>query len=229
MTTAPDYGKAFALWRAAAESDWNAYTRHAFVEGLKDGSLPKASFHHYLIQDYVFLVHFSRAWALAVVKAETLDEMKTAAGTVNALINMEMQLHIDTCAGLGIDEATLFAATESAANLAYTRYVLDAGQSGDLCDLLAALSPCVLGYGEIGARLGVEAAADTTYRNWIDTYAGAEFQEVCQEVGAMVDAALTRRIGVPFEGSPRWSRLTDRFVTATRLEVAFWQMGLDRT
>ncbi|MEM8553293.1 MAG: thiaminase II [Pseudomonadota bacterium] len=226
--SAPDYGRAFGLWRAAAGDTWTAYTRHAFVEGLRDGSLPEASFHHYLIQDYVFLVHFSRAWALAVVKAETLDEMKTAAGTVNALINLEMQLHIDTCAALGIGEDRLFAATESAANLAYTRYVLDAGHSGDFADLLAALLPCVIGYGEIGARLGAEATADTAYRDWIDTYAGDDYQSVCRDVGAMTDAALARRIGEDFEAAPRWSRLTDRFVTATRLEVAFWQMGLDR-
>ena len=40
-----------------------------FVEQLGDGSLPRKSFLHYLVQDYVFLVHFSRAWALAVVKS----------------------------------------------------------------------------------------------------------------------------------------------------------------
>lgn len=223
-----DYGRAFDLWRGACAPDWAAYTHHEFVEGLKDGSLPEVCFHHYLIQDYVFLVHFSRAWALAMVKSETLDEMKIAAGTVDALINMEMQLHIETCAELGITEATLFEASESTANLAYTRYVLDAGHSGDLADLLAALAPCVLGYGEIGARLGAEAG-DTPYRGWIETYAGDDYQTVCQDVGAMIDGALTRRIGADFATAPRWTRLCERFSVATRLEVGFWQMGLERS
>ena len=26
--TAPDYGRSFALWRAAAAQDWQDYTRH---------------------------------------------------------------------------------------------------------------------------------------------------------------------------------------------------------
>ena len=96
--TLPDYGKTFALWRAGAGQTWLDYTRHAFVEGMRDGSLPRAAFLHYLIQDYVFLVHFSRAWSLAVVKAETINEMKVCAGTVDALVNYEMALHIKTCA-----------------------------------------------------------------------------------------------------------------------------------
>jgi len=192
---------------------------------MRDGTLPEAAFLHYLAQDYVFLVHFSRAWALAVVKAETLDEMKAAAATVNALVNGEMRLHVETCAKAGIPEQALFDTREEAENLAYTRYVLEAGYSGDFLDLMAALAPCVLGYGEIGARLKAEAA-DTPYREWIETYAGDEYQQVCREVGALIDAALARRIGPGFEASPRWERLSERFETATRLEVGFWDMGL---
>ena len=219
------YGTTHSAWRAACP-DWQAFTRHAFVAGLGDGSLPRAAFLGYLVQDYVFLVHFARAWALGVVKAETLDEMKTCAGTVDALVNHEMALHVTTCAAHGIDEATLFTAAEHPSNLAYTRYVLDAGMSGDFLDLMAALAPCVMGYGEIGTRLGREESAPT-YRAWIETYAGDEYQDVCRTVGTMIDAAVRRRLGETPETSPRWAKLQDRFDTATRLEVGFWQMGLD--
>ncbi|MCT4557619.1 MAG: thiaminase II [Pelagimonas sp.] len=220
-----DYGRAFALMRDRSADAWREYTRHAFVEGLKDGSLPREAFLHYLRQDYVFLVHFSRAWALAVVKAETHAEMLTAVGTVNALVAEEMQLHIRTCEAEGISEAELFATAERSENLAYTRYVLEAGYSGDLLDLLVALAPCVMGYGEIGARLATEATSDT-YADWINTYAGDEYQGTCAAVGEMLDAAVIRRLGADFDTSPRWSRLCDRFRTATELEVSFWQMGL---
>jgi thiaminase/transcriptional activator TenA len=222
--TPPDYGRAFALWREAAEADWRAYTRHAFVEGLRDGSLPPTAFLHYLAQDYVFLVHFARAWGLAVAKAETLDEMRAAAGTVDALVNHEMRLHVETCAAEGLDEAALLATGERPENLAYTRYALEAGYSGDFLDLMAALAPCVLGYGEIGARLAADGAAP--YRGWIETYGGAEYQGVCRDVGRLIDAAVERRLGDGFAASPRWPRLAERFRTATRLEVGFWDMGL---
>ncbi len=162
------YGATFPLWRAAAGDAWRDYTRHAFVEGLRDGTLPREDFLRYLVQDYLFLIHFSRAWALAVTKAETLEEMRACADTVHALLGEEMRLHVTTCAAEGIPEAELFAARETPQNLAYTRYVLDAGHSGDFLDLMAALAPCVLGYGEIGMRLAAEAGR-TPYADWIAT------------------------------------------------------------
>ncbi len=223
----PDYGKTFALWREGAAGHWRDYTRHAFVEGLQDGSLPRAAFLRYLIQDYVFLVHFSRAWSLALVKSETLEEMRVCAGTVNALVNYEMSLHVETCAAEGIDEATLFGAAEAVENLAYTRYVIDAGMQGDFLDMMAALTPCVMGYGEIGLLLADSKAEDTPYTEWIATYADPEFQEVCATAGAMIDNAVARRVG-DLSTSPRALVLQNRFTTATKLEVGFWQMGLNR-
>lgn len=220
-----DYGKAFALMRDAAQGPWRDYTRHAFVEGLKDGTLPRAAFLHYLRQDYVFLIHFSRAWALAVVKSETHAEMLAASRTVNGLISEEMQLHIGICEAEGISQDELFATPERPENLAYTRYVLEAGYSGDLLDLLAALAPCVMGYGEIGTRLAAEATSDT-YRDWIKAYSSSEYQEACQAVGELLDSALIRRLGADFRTTPRWDRLCQTFRTATELEVNFWQMGL---
>lgn len=218
------YGRVFKIWRGATPA-WTDYTQHAFVRGLRDGTLPPAAFLHYLKQDYVFLIHFSRAWALAVTKAETVAEMRLAAGTVNGLINDEIALHIKICADAGVDEATLFATEERAENLAYTRYVLDAGHSGDLLDLLAALAPCVMGYGEIGRALA-ESKTSETYADWINTYAGDEYQQVCRNVGALIDDAVESRLGDDPQSSPRWPTLQKRFAMATRLEVGFWDMGL---
>lgn len=218
------YGRAFDLWRKAAP-DWDAYTRHDFVRGMADGSLPRAAYLAYLVQDYLFLIHFSRAWALAVVKAGDLDEMRACSATVHTLLDHEMSLHVQTCAAAGIDIATIGKTPEALGNLAYTRYVLDAGFSGDFLDLLAALMPCVLGYGEIGRRLAGEAAPDTPYRDWIETYAGAEYQDACHRAGALLDSAIRKRLGDSPETSPRWRALSDRFATATRLEAGFWDLG----
>lgn len=219
------YGAVFTALRDQAGADWAAYTHHAFVQGLGDGSLPRAAFLHYLRQDYVYLIHFSRAWALAVTKGETLEEMRLAAGLVNGLINDEMSLHERICAEAGIPRAALLDTQERTANLAYTRYVLDAGHSGDLLDLLAALAPCVMGYGEIGARLAIEQSSDT-YADWIATYAGAEYQQLCRDVGALMDAASARRLGDAPWDTPRWGMLCARFNMATKLEAGFWEMGL---
>ena len=219
------YGRTFSAWRDEAGEAWRAYTHHPFVEGMRDGTLPRAAYLRYLVQDYVFLIHFSRAWALAVTKAATVEEMRFAARILDGLLNEEIALHVATCAAEGIDEATLFAAPEAVQNLAYTRYVLDAGHSGDFLDLLATLAPCVMGYGEIGQRLAAAPAAPA-YAGWAAVYAAPEYQEHCHAAGALLDGAVLRRLGPAPEASPRWGSLSARFATAVRLEAGFWDIGL---
>ena len=52
-----------------------------------------------------------------------------------------------------IQRIDMEAAPEDLACMAYTRFVLERGMSGDLLDLHIALAPCIVGYAEIGARL----------------------------------------------------------------------------
>lgn len=214
----------FARLRARCREDWRAYVGHPFVAGMADGSLPEASFRHYLVQDYLFLIHFARAYALAVVKSDNLADMRAAAATVSGLLDVEMKLHVGFCTDWGISEAEMEAAPEAGATMAYTRYVLERGLQGDILDLQAALAPCVIGYGEIGARLAADPATrreGNRYTAWIEMYAGAEYQEVAAAAIAQLDRLAERRLTPAREDD-----LARTFAQATRLEAAFWQMGL---
>ncbi len=223
-------GQVFSALKATCPDDWDAYVRHDFVRRLGDGSLPEACFRHYLGQDYIFLIHFARAYALAAFKSDALEDMRQAAATLDALINTEMGLHVTYCAGWGLSEPEMAALPEAEANLAYTRFVLDSGLAGDLLDLLAALSPCVMGYAEIGAWLAADPASDLSdknpYRDWIEMYAGAAYREVARGAARQLDRIAAGRLGADVEASPRWPGLCRTFGTATRLEIGFWDMGL---
>ena len=219
---APDtlYGRL----KTAAEAPWNAYTEHAFVHALADASLPEACFRHYLTQDYLFLIHFARAYGLAVFKAETLADVRHAAAGLSAMVDQEMGLHVAYCRRWRLEEAEMAAAAEADATIAYTRFVLERGLAGDLLDLYVALAPCIVGYAEIGRRL---KQAPTTrrdgnpYGDWIDMYASPEYQEVAAAHVAQMDRLMERR-----GGPGRMPSLEVIFRQATRLEAAFWQMGL---
>ena len=210
---------------AAAGPAWPAYTRHEFVLRLSAGDLPQACFRHYLLQDYLFLVHFARAWGLAVYKSQTLGEMRRAQRLLAATLDVEIGLHIAYCRGWDLDERALKAAPESPQTIAYTRFVLDRGMAGDRLDLEAALAPCILGYAEIARERLTDPRtrlAGNSYREWLDMYAGAEYQQLAQEAAAALDDAFARRGG---EG--RFAALAADFTMAAQLEAGFWQMGLD--
>ncbi len=144
LPDAPQYGRCFTAWRDASAGTWHDCTTYVLVEGLREGTLSRAAFLTCLMQDYPFLLHFSRDWGLWVVKAATLDEMRACLATVHPLVDGEMALHLDVCASERIDAAAREAAEESPENLAYTHFVLEAGYSGDFLTLLAVLAPCVV-------------------------------------------------------------------------------------
>ncbi|ADZ70782.1 thiaminase II [Polymorphum gilvum] len=216
----------FSRLKQAAGPDWTGYVEHEFVRCLGDGSLPEAAFRRYLVQDYLFLVQFARAYALALYKSPTLVDMHNALDGVKAILDVEMDLHVGLCAGWGLSRADLDAAREERATTAYTRFVLDAGMQGDLLDLQVALAPCIMGYAEIGARLASSAPmarhADHPYGRWIGEYAGTAYQEVAAAFAGWMD-----RVAAIYANDPRLPRLEALFRQASLLEADFWQMGLE--
>ena len=220
----------FERLRKHCSDDWLAYTHHPFIKQLADGSLPTKYFQHYLVQLYLFSKHYSRAYALAVVKSEHLDDLREAAAHVDLQLNYEMALHVDYCEQWGISEEQLDDWPEDDACKLYTRYVLDQGMTGDLLDLLVALTPCSLGYAEIGARLFNDPKtklAGNPYREWIELHGGQEFQEGAEAMIRYVDRVAERR-GVNYSTttSQRWHSLVTNFRTATQMEMRFWDMGM---
>ncbi|HLY45668.1 MAG TPA: TenA family protein [Stellaceae bacterium] len=218
-------GELFQRLVAAAGATWQAYTRHEFVLRLARGDLPEAAFRRYLVQDYLFLLHFARAWGLAVYKSESLAEMRRAQALVAATLDVEIGLHIEYCRGWGLSEAAMAAAPEALETVAYTRFVLDRGLAGDRLDLEVALAPCIVGYAEIARERLADPAtrhAGNPYREWLLMYAGDEYQGLAQGGAAALDELFARRGG---EG--RVPALAASFTAATRLEASFWQMGLD--
>src|SRR5260370_21850416 len=110
--------------RAGAGAIWPAYTRHDFVLRLSRGDLPEAAFRRYLVQDYLFLLHFARAWGLAIYKSETLAEMRRAQALVAATLETEIGLHVESCRGWGLSEAAMAEEPEALEPIAHTRFVI---------------------------------------------------------------------------------------------------------
>jgi thiaminase/transcriptional activator TenA len=213
----------FEQLKAATPAEWNAYTEHPFTNGMADGSLPETAFRHYLVQDYLFLVEFARAYALSVYKSPTLADMREGAAGLSAILDVEMDLHVKLCAGWGLSPGDLEQAPPAAEMLAYTRYVLDAGMRGDLLALKVALAPCVIGYAEIATRLIAQPGsqvATNPYRGWIAEYAGAQYREVATKARTHLD-----RLAGLYATPAREAELTAIFREATRLEADFWEMG----
>ena len=214
----------FDRLKTAAAADWASYVDHAFVRQLGDGTLPQAAFRTYLVQDYLFLIQFARAYALATYKCRALADMRAAQAGLAAVLG-EMELHVRLCGRWGLSPQDIEAAPEHQATVAYTRFVLDCGAAGDLLDLHVALAPCVIGYAEIGRNLASANAAglgEHPYGEWIGEYAGDVYQDVAARARRHLDELAARAMT-----EQRFVELAALFGKASRLEADFWQMGLD--
>lgn len=209
----------FERLREGAGSLWHDYVGHPFVRGLADGTLPAPAFRHYLVQDYLFLVHFVRAHALAGYKSTQLDDLEDAAAGMSALL-AEMKLHVAYCAEWGIDPAAMAATTEAVETIGYTRYVFERGTAGDLLDLHVVLAPCIMGYAEIGMVARPGARAGNPYAAWIEAYAGEDYQGAARNAAGALERTAGRS-----GAAARMAALQAEFDMAVRLETAFWDMG----
>ncbi|KAI0402945.1 Phosphomethylpyrimidine kinase-domain-containing protein [Xylaria palmicola] len=204
IRTAPGYGKGhgplnhfhstymlpfapgrFVEWllaRSDVAAVWHRFVHHPFVLALGNGELPLDSFKNYLVQDYLYLIHFARANALASYKAKNIQDIAAGAKIVQH-IHTEMKLHLDYCKTFGIEKGDIEATEEHQACTAYTRYVLDIGQSEDWIGLQIALAPCLLGYGAIAKQLHADPRTKTegnTYWPWILNYVADDYVQAVQ-------------------------------------------------
>ena len=221
------YGNVFFLLKKRFIYEWNLYTKHSFVKKLSNNQLVEKKFLNYLIQDYLFLIQFSKAWSLAIIKSDNLKEMKLCTDTVNGLINFEMDLHTKLCKKYGISKKELNNAEEKNKNIAYSRFVLESGYSGDFLDLITALIPCVIGYAEIGNNIKNYEPSNEMYRKWIQTYSSEEYQTLSKNVGQLFDNAVLTRLGKKFNKTYKWKKIQNKFKTAILLEIDFWEMALE--
>ena len=217
------YGTLFARLRGDCATEWQAYTQHEFLRGLAAGTLPTQLFRTYLVQDYLYLIQYARAYALAVYKDPDVAGMRATARLLAGLLDTELALHIGYCASWGLSEADLAKQPESLELLAYTRFMLDCGQRGDILDLLVSLSACLVGYAEIGLRLLADPETrrqDNPYLPWIEVYGGGHYLDLVNQGTRRLDA-----LALSHGAEARYPLLLQDFRTTVRLEAAFWTPG----
>lgn len=230
----------YLLDREDVKPIWKKYTHHPFANQMGDGTLPMDAFKEYLVQDYLYLTHFARTNALAAYKSTNMDAI-TASAQIVLHIEREMALHLDYCKEFGLSKEDIVKHKESLACVAYSRYVLDIGQSQDWLALQMSLAPCLLGYGAAAERLHAQYADKhdgNKYWKWIENYVADDYQEAVR-VGSGELVTLSRfttdhvsaliETNAMKQSPSRIDELAQIFIRATEMEVQFWNFGAHST
>ena len=121
---------------------------------------------------------------------------------------------------LKFQKKKLLLTKEKLENKNYTDFVLNVGKKKGLIELFVALSPCIIGYGEIGYNLSMTKNwRKSKYASWIKMYASNEYQKIAEHNIKYLD--LLHKNYKSKEMS-----LNNIFKKATNLESNFWQMSM---
>ena len=80
---------------------WDEYLKHPFVKGIGEGTLDKEKFKNYLIQDYLYLKDYAKVFAMGLVKARTMKEMKFYHESIKGILEDETAVHVNYLKDLG--------------------------------------------------------------------------------------------------------------------------------
>ena len=210
----------FARLQEAAAPIRERILAHPFVRGLGDGTLPGDQYQYYLKQDYVFLIEYCRVLALASSRAADFAVAARLSDLLNQTLNVEMDLHRETCWVCGISPEALEDARPAPTTLAYTNHLRLIAETSDLTAIIAAILPCAHGYWEIATALrGRGLPRVPAYENWIKAYTAEEYAAAAHWLGGLLN-----RLG---EETPAGVEavLRDIFLTSTRYEYLFFDMA----
>jgi thiaminase/transcriptional activator TenA len=209
------------LW-TSIQPIYGAILRHPFVEGLTDGSLPAPSFRFYAVQDALYLRDFARALSLCGARAPRDEWIIMFNEHAAGALKVERALHESFFKEFGLTAEDVAATPLAPTNLAYTSYLLAVAYGAPFHEALAAVLPCYWIYWEVGKALEERGSADALYARWIGTYASAEFGDVVQ---AVLDCTnhLAQGLGTAERGA-----MKRHFITTSRYEWMFWDMGVRR-
>ncbi|HET9488124.1 MAG TPA: thiaminase II [Methylomirabilota bacterium] len=209
------------LW-PAIDGIYAAILGHPFIRGLTDGTLPRESFRFYAVQDALYLREFARALSLAAARAPEDDWIIMFNEHAAGALKVERALHESFFQDFGLTPAQVAATPLAPTNLAYTSYLLAVAHGAPYHEAVAALLPCYWIYWEVGKHLEQTGSRDPLYARWIATYASEDFGGV---VRAVLEA--TDRIAAGLGGAERQA-MARHFVTTSRYEWMFWEMGYRR-
>ena len=153
-----------------------------FVQGIKNGDLPKTKFQEYLAQDYFFLESFARAYGLAVSKSRNKKNIKVLSVLLSG-VSEELILHETYAKEWDIDLTTNLIGP---ATKKYTDFLEEVSLNLSLIEIMSAMTPCMRLYSWLGKKL-LNMISDNPYKEWILTYSDESFDNLAKSLENLID------------------------------------------
>ena len=184
-----------------------------FVQGIKNGNLPKNNFQSYIAQDYFFLESFARAYGLAISKCSDINSIRILSELLLG-VSEELILHEKYAQEweICITNNKIEKDTKS-----YTDFLRKISLESSCIEILVAMTPCMRLYAWIGKNLS-SSISDNLYKNWILTYSDDNFEKLAKSLEEIIDN---------YKDSYDFDKLNYLYQNAMKLELKFFESYSD--
>ena len=206
----------------ATEAIWEQYHSHPFVMGIADGTLPIEKFKYYIIQDYLYLLDYTKVFAVGIAKAKSPEMIKVFAHYIKQITEGEMDIHRGYMPQLGITEKDIAETPAALDNISYTSYMLRIAYEECEAEILAAILACAYSYEVISNKIVErfpQSVKHPVYGEWIKGYSSVEYSKENVELFYYLDKYIEHYT------EPQLQHLVDIFINCSRYEAAFWDFS----
>ncbi|MGE4213547.1 MAG: thiaminase II [Anaerotignaceae bacterium] len=209
---------------AAVKEIWDSYNQHPFVKGIAYGTLDMDKFQFYMVQDYLYLMQYSKVFALGIVKAETERDMRMFADLVHSTLNSETATHRAYLKRLGITAEDVENAKPSLATQSYTNYMLSVSFTGGIAEVATTVLACAWSYKMIGDFMESVAGAKEHefYGEWVKSYTSKQYRDDNDVIIDLVDRLAENYTQEQIQS------LENIIVDCSRYEYMFWDMAWNK-
>ena len=185
---------------------------HPFNLELAEGTLAEEKFRFYLSQDVVYIGEYSRTLAAIAAKAPDHDQLMEFIAFAKEGLEIERVLHEEYMQLFRVGKAEDIALSTEA----YSNFLLATAAYKSFPEAVSALLPCFWLYNEVAVHIHQKARQENKYQKWIDTYAGAEFDQTTQRL-----KEITRKLADDNTHITR-EKMKEQFLRSAKYEWFFW-------
>lgn len=162
------------IWEKCAEEDF-------FVE-MGNNTLSEERFKNYLIQDSLYLKEYLKAHEIAILKSETLDQVRAFSSILSYVNECENQTRLKYLQDFNLSVADIEKYTQQSAGEKYANYLIQMAMKEEIPEILMAFLPCMLGYYKLFINLKEKYPnlLNSYYQTLIEDYTSIEYQKSCE-------------------------------------------------
>lgn len=199
---------------------WDECVKSDFISELKKGTLPIEKFKNYMVQDSIYLKHYARVYGKAIFHSTNLRDIQIYYSILSFVTDTESAVRINYLSSFGMTDDDIELIQPLQENQNYIDFLLNIAESGNICEILMAVLPCMMSYSYIFRKIADEPdTSKSQYWDFIQDYADDQYYEDCISWGKFADHKCENLT------ENEKNRLSKIFEEASTLELDFWKMA----